>query len=176
MIKIVSKTVLLVLAALSISGCAEHISERNGTKVDVVPVTYSLSLKVKPEQFKSAEKELNIFLNEHKKLILTQKITLTWRTKLGKEWVNETQKRLLIKGVSEHNITVEQNRAGFGERFDYEIKVTVHKALLSVCQYPKVGHYGEPGDGCYSESARWQSMVNPEKMLNKSLNADYTNK
>lgn len=176
MIKPLFKAVASTIIVLSLIGCTERIAERHGTQVDVVPVTYSLNLKINPKQQKSAEKELTQFLQEHKKLILTQNVNLTWRTKLGRKWAYKTEKRLLTAGVNADNISIEQHQAGFGERFDYEIEVTVHKALLNVCQYPKVGHYGEPGDGCYSESARWQSMVNPEKMLNQSLNAEYTNK
>lgn len=166
----------LVFFLLLLSGCADRVAERRGTQLDVVPVSYSLSLKIKPKQNRSAEKELNQFLLDNKKLILTQHIELVWKTKIGKLWADKSKERLLNDGVNKKNISVIQGKAGFNGRFDYQINITVHKVLLTVCPYPKNSHYSEAQDGCYTESARWQSMVNPQKMLKQSLNAEHTNK
>lgn len=175
---IVNKNIFVSAAILllSVSGCADSVHERRGTQLDVVPVSYSLNLKIKAQQNASAQQELQQFLLEHKKLVLSQPIELIWQTKMGKKWADKTQQQLLNDGVDRKNITLVQGDAGFNGRFDYQIKVTVHKVLLSVCPYFKNGHYSESLDGCYSDSARWQSMVNPQKMLNQSLSAEHANK
>ena len=167
---------LLCVLALTVTACAEHVAERRGTQVDVVPVIYSLSLKIAPEQKDSAEKELDLFLQENNSIVLTQNIELIWYTEVGEYLANNTHKKLLKKGVSDKNIKFIQGGRTDANRFDYEINLIVYKVLLEVCQNPKVTHYGRPGDGCYTENARWQSMVNPENMLNQSINAEYTNR
>lgn len=167
---------ILCVLALTLTACAEHVAERRGTQVDVVPVIYSLSLKIASEQQESAEKELDLFLQENNSIVLTQNIELIWYSEAGENLANNTHKKLLKKGVSDNNIKFVQGDRRDVNRFDYEINLIVHKVLLEVCQNPKVTHYGRPGDGCYTESARWQSMVNPEKMLNQSTDAEYTNR
>lgn len=167
---------ILCVLALMLTACAEHVAERRGTQVDVVPVIYSLSLKIAPEQKESAEKELDLFLQENNSIVLTQNIELIWYSEVGEYLANNTHKKLLKKGVSDKNIKFIQGGRRDVNRFDYEINLIVHKVLLQVCQNPKVTHYGRPGDGCYTESARWQSMVNPENMLNQSTDAEYTNR
>lgn len=166
----------LIIVSVLLSGCAERVAERTGTQIDVVPVTYSLSLKIKPNQHKASQAELDGFIESNWKLIVDQDVTLIWRTNLGKKWANKTQNSLVRKGVDVKQITIEQANAGFGERFDFEIQTRVHKAMVSICDYTKLGGYGRTSNGCYSDNARWQSMVNPEKMLNKSLNAENVNK
>jgi|GEM_PF-2101735 len=166
----------LFLFSLALSGCADRVAARHGTQIDVVPVSYSLSLKIKPKQSQSAQHALNQFLIDNKKSVLTQHIDLIWNTKLGKSWAYKSKARLLKDGVNKKNITIIQGKAGFDARFDYQINITEHKVLLSVCRYPTNGHYNEALEGCYTESARWLSMVHPEKMLKKSPNDGHINK
>ncbi|MEZ8193861.1 hypothetical protein [Vibrio cortegadensis] len=172
----IKQYMVILIATLLLSGCAEHVAERTGTQIDVVPVTYSLALKIKPQQHKAAQDELDEFIANHWKLIVDQEVTLVWRTNLGQKWAKKTRTSLIKNGVDEKQIAVTQANAGFGERFDFEIKTRVHKAIVSICDYAAVGHHGETNDGCYSDNARWQSMVNPENMLNQSLNAENVNK
>ena len=60
------------------------------------------------------------------------------------------------------NLRSNYSRAHF---FDLYFKTTVNKVIVEVCPYAKVGSMGLAKDGCYSDGLRWQSMVNPEKML-----------
>ncbi|MCG7497035.1 hypothetical protein MHO82_09170 [Vibrio sp. Of7-15] len=164
------KKLALILAAcfLVLSGCADYVGESRGAQIEVVPVTYSMSLKVKPDQQDKARAKLDGFINEHWQYVSSQGATIVWRTKSGKEVADMYYKQLLSRGVSQDKLSIEQGDAGFGARFDLELKTTVHKSILPICDYPRVGHYSELARGCFSESARWQSMVNPEKMLTVS--------
>lgn len=164
------KTLALIIGvcSLALTGCADYVGETRGTQIEVVPVTYSMSLKVKPDQKAKARAKLDGFIDEHWQDVSSQGATIVWRTKSGKEVADMYYKQLLSRGVSQDKLTIEQGEAGFGARFDVELKMTVHKSVLPVCDYPRVGHYSELAQGCFSESARWQSMVNPEKMLTVS--------
>ena len=159
-----------------LTGCAERIGERRGTQIDVVPVTYSIALKVNPKKESLAQVELDSFIQENWNLIVNQQVELVWRTKLGKRWALKTRKDLLSRGIYDDYISITQEKAGFSERFDFEFKTKVHKSVVSICDYAGIGKYGKPTDGCYTENARWQSMVNPENMLNQSLQAENVNK
>lgn len=164
------KTLALIIGvcSLALTGCADHVGETRGTQIEVVPVTYSMSLKLKPDQKDKARAKLDGFISEHWQDVSSQGATIVWRTKSGKEVADMYYKQLLSRGVSQDKLTIEQGEAGFGARFDVELKMTVHKSVLPVCDYPRAGHYSELAQGCFSESARWQSMVNPEKMLTVS--------
>jgi len=167
-------TVMVMLSVFT--GCTERIGERRGTQIDVVPVTYSIALKVNPKKVHLAQEELDRFIQEHWNLIVNQQVELVWRTKLGKRWALKTRKTLLSQGIYDDYISVVQEKAGFNERFDFEFRTTVHKSVVSICDYASIGEYGGPTHGCYTENARWQSMVNPENMLNQSLQAENVNK
>lgn len=159
---------ILGVCSLILTGCADHVGESRGAQLEVVPVTYSMSVKVKPDQQDKALEKLDGFIDEHWQYVSSQGATIIWRTKSGKYVAEVYYKQLLSRGVSQDKLIIEQGDAGFGARFDLELKMTVHKSVLPVCDYPRVGHYSEITRGCFSESARWQSMVNPEKMLTVS--------
>ncbi|BDU39724.1 hypothetical protein [Vibrio nigripulchritudo] len=156
---------LMVSVLVFLSGCVYQASERDGTSVHVVPVTYSIALNIEKNKRSGAQKKLDEFIKEHWGVIVNQSIELNWRTREGKKWAKKTKAYLQQHGVSPEQIEIIQTDAGFGERFDFELKTVVFKAQVETCQYEQVGSYSSSPSGCFSENARWQSMENPEKML-----------
>lgn len=162
-----------------ITGCADHASERSGSQLDVVPVSYSVGIKIKPGHQIKANEKLDEFTDKYWRIIAQQGATITWRTNSGKTLGQNYYTQLASRGVSISDLTLtklntEQNdntetQKVNPEYFDLEVKTTVHKIISDVCQYPKVGHYDELNDGCAMQSNRWKSMVHPEKMLDKPL-------
>ncbi|MBL4828538.1 MAG: hypothetical protein JKY55_01385 [Aliivibrio sp.] len=162
-----SMKVMLLLTLSLLSGCAEHVAERSGSDVDLFPITYTLNLnlKINPLHMSSADEELNQFIKQYWALVTTQPMSMTWRSDLGESLVKETILDLRRKGVDTNQIHLSVEPIEMDQRFDFQFTITEYRALVDRCQYTKIGHYSRTDEGCFSNGARWQSMVNPERAL-----------
>lgn len=167
------------------SGCADHVSERSGTHLDVVPLTYTIGIKIQDGKQAKANEKLAEFTDKYWQIIVEQGATISWRTHAGESLAQQYYGQLASRGVNTSDLILAQmqpveknslkNENGTGHQklssdyFDLEVKTTVHKIISDVCQYPKVGHYDELNDGCTIEANRWKSMVHPEKMLDNPM-------
>lgn len=181
-----SLTFALLTVSL-ISGCAAPVADRVGAQLDVVPVTYSISIKIKNGEQDKAAAKLTEFTDKRWQVIANRGANISWQTSAGKTLAQQYYTQLAARGVNVSDLTLTQmnvsqqsvDKDGLAvnkdyltvnkKYFDIEVKTTTHKVISEVCQYPKIGHYGELADGCSSESNRWKSMVHPEKMLNNTL-------
>jgi hypothetical protein len=189
------KPIAIALLTVSlISGCAEPITERVADRVadrvsiqlDIVPVTYSISIKVKNGEQNKASAKLAAFTDKYWQTIANRGARISWQTKVGKTLAQQYYTQLAARGVNVSDLylihmdagqnTVDKKSLAVDKEyltvnkkfFDIEVTTTVHKVISDVCQSPIIGHYGELVEGCSSESNRWKSMVHPEKMLNNS--------
>ncbi len=100
--------VLLIAPLVALAGCTEKVSEREGSSVDIYPVTYSIALDKPAKSSKS--KMLNEFIAEHETQLLHYGAEIQWFTKSGKSWANTVRKTLLLKGVPTNLIEVTKGR------------------------------------------------------------------
>ncbi len=173
-------TLIFVMLTLGlITGCADHVSDRSGTQLDIVPVTYSIDIIITSDKQSKANEKLTEFTDKHWQIIVNQGAIITWQTQTGKNLAQQYYAQLTSRGVNTSHLiltqvntelkdSLEQEKTN-AEYFDLQVKTTVHKIISEACQYPKVGHYDELSDGCALEANRWKSMVHPEKMLDKPL-------
>ncbi|PJC86097.1 hypothetical protein CSW98_11025 [Vibrio sp. HA2012] len=157
-------TAIIFVALLS--GCAEHIAERKGAEIQIVPVAYTLGISIKNGKQDKAREQLDKYTKSHWDKVTTQMVNLTWYTPAGKKLADSYYRYLLGQGLDENKLAVKEAVAGADEKpFDMKFETIVNRAVVEVCAYEKVGNFGRNQEGCYSDGARWQSMVNPEKML-----------
>lgn len=156
----------VVLTALSLTACVERVAEREGATIEIVPVTYSLSVDINKNKVAAAWEELDQFVELNWDKVSTQAVVFTWYTSEGKTLAEQYHKHLLGKGVNRTQLSIQQ-AINYGQEnpFDLQFKTVMNKVVVEVCDYPKVGNFGTYEGGCYADGARWQSMVNPEKML-----------
>ncbi|MBV1843122.1 MULTISPECIES: hypothetical protein [Photobacterium] len=149
-----------LLLLLLVGGCAEKVGERNGTTVDVFPISYSVAIKSSSD----SQLLLDTFWNDHRHAVLSQGITIQWISQRGKTLAAQIQNQFIKKGVAREQIKV---IPGIGEasRFDVVLGTTGYTARVGLCEPMGVGMMGRTADGCITENARWASMVNPQKML-----------
>ena len=165
-ITMMSVVVAGLLGGCLLSGCAEHIAERDGAQIQVVPVTYSLGVTIKKGKQDKAREQLDNYAKTHWDKVTTQMVNLVWYTKAGKMLANNYADYLLEQGVDKNKLTVtEAANVVHNQHFDLKFETIVNRTIVEVCGYEKIGNYGQTKDGCYADAARWQSMVNPEKML-----------
>lgn len=160
--------ILPLIFILGLSGCAEHVSERYGTEIQVVPVTYSIDVEIKDKKSKEAWNELDDYVKKHWDMVATQMVSIYWNSKSGKQLAEKYAKYLLSQGIDSHKLFVQESRKGSSApqfKQDLRLETVVNKAIVSTCGYESIGNFGVEANGCYAEGARWQSMVNPEKML-----------
>lgn len=162
------RKLLIPLLCVGIVACAEHVDERRGTEIQVVPITYSIDVEIKNNKSKQAWNELDDYVTKHWDMVATQKVSIYWNSKPGKALADKYAKYLLSQGVDSHKLYVlESVEGGSTPQFkqDLRLETVVNKAVVSTCGYEAIGGFGLERNGCYTEGARWQSMVNPEKML-----------
>ncbi|PWI35223.1 hypothetical protein DI392_02860 [Vibrio albus] len=160
------KIITAIFIAGLLSGCAEHIAEREGAEIQVVPVTYSLGVSIKKGNQEKAREQLDQYARSHWDKVTTQMVSLIWYSRDGKKLADNYYQYLLGQGVDKYKLSVTKGRHVTDEKpFDLKFETMVNRAVVKVCDYEKVGNYGHNEVGCYSDGARWQSMVNPEKML-----------
>ncbi|UGA54219.1 hypothetical protein [Vibrio sp. VB16] len=164
------KAVIITLCAISLNACVDVISERRGAELQVVPITYTLNLSVKKNKEKAAWRELDQYVENNWDRIATQQLIFTWYTSTGNKLAEDYQKHLLSKGLNRNQITISKGVIQEELAKDLTFETVVNKVFSSICSYEKVGTFGKTESGCYAESARWKSMVNPEKMLAETNN------
>ncbi|MEL0636583.1 hypothetical protein V6259_07355 [Marinomonas sp. TI.3.20] len=161
-------SVFAVFLLIGVSGCTNSASGLNGPSIDVFPVTYRLALQTDKAHIRKSKQEWSDFIQQNKVMLQTQAVTLTWVTRSGAQFEKHAKQDLMILGVSPDNITESKLDSGFNQHFDFQVLVTQHKVVTPICQPFEVEDYNAAKTGCYVESARWQSMVRPERMLDTS--------
>ncbi|PJC86111.1 hypothetical protein CSW98_11095 [Vibrio sp. HA2012] len=158
-------SVLLGISA-SLTGCVDHIAERQGAEIQLVPVTYSIGISIKQGQEEKARQELDTYVQSHWNKVTTQNVRMLWYTGKGKTLADNYYRYLLGLGIDKTKLHLQEAPQGMElVPFDMQLQTVVHRAVVEVCDYEKIGNYGMSAQGCYTDSARWQSMVAPEKML-----------
>lgn len=164
------KALVIIFCVIGLNACVDVIGERRGAELQVVPITYTLNLSIKQDNEKAAWRELDQYVENNWDRIATQQLSFTWYTSAGSKLAEDYQKQLLSKGLNRNQITITKGVTPEGIAKDLTFETVVNKVFSNVCSYEKVGTFGKTESGCYAESARWKSMVNPEKMLAETNN------
>ncbi|SON49514.1 hypothetical protein [Vibrio tapetis] len=149
------------------SGCADLVEERQGTAIEVVPVTYSLQLNIKNNDVKAAKQKLDDFVEQHWSMVSNQPVTLTWNSKKGQKLSKDYLQYLISLGLDREKLSLGKQQYGTDERaFDIKIDVMKHSAIVPLCDYYRLDQSAQKrSEGCFAETNRWISMTNPEKPL-----------
>ncbi|WP_122032112.1 hypothetical protein [Aliivibrio sp. EL58] len=156
---------LIFLPILFMYGCADQVSERHGTDIDVFPVTFSIQLV----KSKKAEVKLSAFIDIHESEMKNHGVDIQWFNNKGKKWANELNKKLISSGIDKKVIVIHQGKKATSH-FDMKVSLITPKVVVSHCEYATHYNIGTKADGCFTENARWSSMVNPQKMLLDTTN------
>lgn len=163
---LITSVLLTAGTMLLLSGCVGHVSERKGMEIQVVPVTYAVGISIKKGKEQEARQQLDEYVHTHWGKVTMKTVNLLWYTKPGKKLADSYARYLLKQGVDKNKVWVKEASPGSGKvPFDLKFETVVNRTVVEVCEYEKIGKFGMLKDGCYSDGARWQSMVNPEKML-----------
>ncbi|WP_117235020.1 hypothetical protein [Vibrio maerlii] len=156
-----------LMVLLMMNGCAETISERHGTQIDVVPWEYRFAVDIENSSTSAQQKawnEMDDYVQRNWNILSSQQLHFHWLSNDGKTLADKYKKHLLSQGIASTNIHVSKGTEQL-EDFDLSLLVTQYKAVTPVCEYEKIGNYGELPLGCYSEGARWKSVVHPERVM-----------
>lgn len=143
-----------------LSGCSV-VNENKNSSVSLYPLEYQLSIT--PNEGGVRWQIIDDFLLKHKKLLLTQPISIYYADKSKvKKTVLEIKSKLKKIGVSEELIYL----YGISE-WDSEITLSfIHYIpIVDSCINPSIYEVDRINDGCFVTKNRWLSMTNPERML-----------
>lgn len=163
----IRKIITTILACGVLSSCAETVSERKSIAVDVVPMTYSLSLDINAKNRDESKERIEHYINKHWPQIINQTVVLESRSPIAVKAVNRTYSFFVAKGISPKRIVKRVEKQSSADPFNFRLSFQAHNVITPLCEYSRIGHYGETNLGCYSEGARWHSMIHPQKMIHK---------
>ncbi|MCG3725520.1 hypothetical protein ACXHPE_01885 [Vibrio cincinnatiensis] len=159
------KTIVMLGILVALMGCSSGRADQPGPAIDVYPVYATLALQTDRQQQAKAQTRLEEFLREQHSVLVTQQIVLYWSTSHGERFAENTMQKLRTLGVAPEHVRMEKLPAGFGQHFDFQMEILSHHVVVPICPYAQVSRFGQEGSGCFTESLRWQSMVNPHNML-----------
>lgn len=129
-----------------------------GTQVELVPVTYQLTLASK-ESSPSFD-AFTRFVSHHQTLILTQKISLSYSSPRGEKAAKKAQRYLLKRGVDSQNIQLYPSVLSDG---DWRIAVVSYHIKPELCQPVTIADMHQRKTGCAIIHNQWLSKVRPER-------------
>lgn len=157
------KTILglsLISILMVLAGCAD-VQGRKGTDITIYPVAYQMNVDSNSIDARQLERQMTAFVNNYWSVIATQSVRLTVFNEDGMVLANKVQAQLVHKGVDKDRIVIESRQQE--SEYDLEMTVLRHVVKTQACRYHNVMDYYAAQDGCTVESARWKSMVNPER-------------
>lgn len=155
--KSVSIVILLIL-----SGCTEKVQERQGSAIEIVPVEYQTPFKI--TTLNNSKREISTFIDQHLNVFVEKGSEISWSSRQGKQLALFSVSYMIKNGVNNKLVKIKFN-PNLDEDIDLSIKHKQYLVVPLVCKYESVERFGYENTGCYAENSRWQSMVNPEKML-----------
>ncbi|MEZ8276259.1 hypothetical protein [Vibrio cyclitrophicus] len=163
-IKMHLKALFVGVLVIVSSGCAEKVQERRGQSIEAIPVEHTYSFIIK----KTGQTKVEVFelIDENLDVLIEKGSQLVWHTQQGKQLADLAAEYMRNKGVNSKLIFLERTDMPNEHLFDLTLRYTHYKTVTNVCTYESISRFGYGETGCYSDNARWQSMVNPEKMLN----------
>ncbi|WP_067100865.1 hypothetical protein [Marinomonas atlantica] len=160
---------IMTLTACSIMDPLPH---KKGPSVQIMPVTNAVSVNADSDHIEQSKQKLMIVVQQLGQQIKTQKVMLTWYSSEGEILKHFMQSYLQKMGVSATNVVLEDLSLRYNplQRFDFTLSVVDYQVATADCKDNSIDSFYQTGNGCFIESARWNSMVNPEKMLTNDAN------
>ncbi|WP_087023861.1 hypothetical protein [Thaumasiovibrio subtropicus] len=157
------KPVWIGLWALGLTACVNQIDGHyTPVAIDVIGVDYHYQGIEGSQSYKVQSQAMMAFMEQHKPLLLKEAVTVYWDGNQGKKLAKAAQQWMLKVGVPPMQISMMAAELNS----PLEIVIATHHVQVPLCQPVKAEALGAGAFNCYSESARWQSLVHPEKMLN----------
>ncbi|MDN3681430.1 hypothetical protein QWZ04_13970 [Vibrio tapetis subsp. quintayensis] len=162
------KQFIVSILLFAISGCADLVEERQGTAIEVVPITYSLQLNIKNNDVKAVKQKLDDFVEQHWNMVSNQSVSLTWNSKKAEKLSKDYLQYLISLGLDREKLSLSKQEFSADDEREFDIKIDVltHSAVVPLCDYYRLDQSSQQrNEGCFAETNRWISMTNPEKPL-----------
>ncbi|MGR5371094.1 hypothetical protein [Photobacterium damselae] len=160
---------LIIMLPLILTGCVENVAERQGTAIDIIPVTYSISVS------NNDDKNIDNFLNVHQNAIIKDGIKINWFTFNGKKLAYSISNKLHKKGIPTNSIAINRAEKQDNSQFDMSIIVSSYNTQVERCTYENINTYSSTSLGCFVDGSRWKSMIYPQNMLMNKTDTNLRN-
>jgi hypothetical protein len=159
---------LVIGLVLALTSCA-GVVDRQGTQVDLYPVEYAVGFDLADVSQKQADKQLESFIDQYWALIITQPVELLATTPQGLMLATQTRRNLLKRGIQPENIVLKHQTSV--SPHDFKMSIIQYEVVTPRCTYSTLNNYDAGAEGCFVESARWSSIIRPERMLPQHIDA-----
>jgi hypothetical protein len=161
-VRAIKHWICLSILGASLTSCADTLNERQGIAVDVLPLKHSYSVEVK-EDITVAYAEIDRYIDENWNKLSSAPMELVAHSEQGEKIALHVKAYLRLKG-KDWRLLTDSTGNGQGD-FDFSLISTHHQVVTPICDYYQIGYFGETAHGCYTEGARMQSIVYPEKLV-----------
>ncbi|MGR6833237.1 hypothetical protein [Aliivibrio wodanis] len=155
------KKTITILFLLFLSGCADHINEKQGSHINVVPITYSISINSQDSAV--VQSAISQFIEKHG--IKNKKgywvISIAKNDVLRLESIYQQYLQELGYDLNQMKTEAVSDK----EHFKVSLSFSTQRIEYEICDYEQIDYYGSTSLGCYTESNRWHSMVNPKNAM-----------
>lgn len=158
---------LAMVSAVLLSGCAEKVTPREGKSVHVVPVHKSWSAVVTSTNTQKVQSEVFERAEQNFEQIAQKGVVISFSSK-GQTVASQLNRWLVEQGVSPNKVDMVKQVSS--QPYDIQLQFQEYLVVTEPCSSTQIGTYGFNEDGCYADNARWQSMVNPNAMINTKSN------
>ncbi|WED22298.1 hypothetical protein L3Q72_02530 [Vibrio sp. JC009] len=146
-----------LIAGIVLSACTGVDKDSVGSEISVTPVRYQLEISI--DNSHAAQEQLESFIDMHANQLEGRELQLVWYTHRGKAFLDK------FKRPDGAGYTVRVIRAEtLSPHFDIRAQFSDSILAIEPCSRDEMGDYGDTV-GCYTENARWQSMVNPHDAI-----------
>jgi hypothetical protein len=159
---------LIIGLVVALTSCT-NVIDRQGSHVDLYPVEYTMGFDLTDVSQKQADIQLNSFIDQYWTLIITQPVELLATTPQGLMLAKRTQTNLLKRGIQPENLSLKHQVSV--SPYDFKMSIVKYEVVNPQCTYRSLKNYDEGADGCFVESARWSSIIRPERMLPQHVDA-----
>jgi hypothetical protein len=157
---VISKWFATLSIVMLMLGCADVLTERQGIAIDVVPIKHSYSIEIKNDLTASFD-EIDRYIQENWAKLSGVQLELVVHSSDGEKLAKHVKQVLRSKG-KDPKLLSESMKTHDGD-FDFTLVSFHHQTITPICDYYQIGTFGETSQGCFSEGARWQSIVHPDR-------------
>lgn len=159
--------VFVVAVAAMMTGCAEKVTMREGQSVHLVPVNKAWSSVVTASNTQQVKADVFDIASNNLSEIAQKGVVVSYSAQ-GQTIANQLKRWLIKQGVASKKI--DMVKVIPSSSYDIQLQFNEFLVVTESCTPTQVGTYGFNEDGCYADNARWQSMVNPNTMIQMNSN------
>ncbi|NLS13781.1 hypothetical protein HGP28_12855 [Vibrio sp. SM6] len=155
------------LCLLTLSGCGSRYfvqPQSQGTAIHLVPIEHVWSVQLTTQNAQLMKEQLLARIEDNIDLVATHGVTISANSaSLSNAVAQSLAGTLTARGIEVIKLIDPAQPAK-----SLMVKVNYAEVVTEHCRPAKAEQFSVKKVGCYADNARWQSMINPQLMVDKT--------